>query len=138
MEIIDLVKEIIAICIGLGALAGGAAVISKTFNVYADVREFMKRCDGYDSKIKDLEDKLTRRCDDNDKKIERAHEYATESLQQMQEEKDAKLQEIRAEQCMLTYCMSAVLDGLHQLKCNGPVTEAQNKLEKYINEQAHK
>lgn len=50
---------------------------------------------------------------------------------------DAKLQEINSEQCMLTYCMMATLDGLHQLGANGKVTEAREKLDKFINKQAH-
>lgn len=50
---------------------------------------------------------------------------------------DNKLQEINSEQCMLTYCMMATLDGLHQLGANGKVTEAREKLDKFINKQAH-
>jgi len=50
---------------------------------------------------------------------------------------NVKLQEINAEQCMLTYCMMATLDGLHQLGANGKVTEAREKLDKFINKQAH-
>lgn len=50
---------------------------------------------------------------------------------------DAKLQQIQSEQCMLTYCMMATLDGLHQLGCNGEVTKARSKLDKWMNKQAH-
>lgn len=50
---------------------------------------------------------------------------------------NTKLQELNAEQCMLTYCMMATLDGLHQLGANGKVTEAREKLDKFINKQAH-
>lgn len=51
---------------------------------------------------------------------------------------EAKVQEIRAEQYILTDCMRAVLDGLHQLKCNGRVTEAIENLDDYLNARAHK
>ena len=51
---------------------------------------------------------------------------------------ESKLQQIRAEQYMLTTCMLAVLDGLQQLKCNGKVTEAKHDLENYMNEALHK
>ena len=47
------------------------------------------------------------------------------------------LQQIRTEQCELTGAMLAVLEGLIQLNCNGPVTEAHNKLTQYLNDQAH-
>lgn len=50
---------------------------------------------------------------------------------------DGKLQQIQAEQCMLTYCMMATLDGLHQLGCNGKVTEARQELDKFMNKSAH-
>ena len=50
---------------------------------------------------------------------------------------ESKLQQIRAEQCELTGAMLAVLEGLMQLNCNGPVTEAHTKLTKYLNDQAH-
>ena len=44
----------------------------------------------------------------------------------------AKNQEMKAELYLQTYCMEAVLDGLHQLNCNGPVTEAKEKLHNHI------
>ena len=50
---------------------------------------------------------------------------------------DKKISQIQEEQCMLTYCMMATLDGLHQLGCNGEVTLARNKLDKWMNKQAH-
>lgn len=50
-------------------------------------------------------------------------------------EKDIK--QVKEEQCMLTYCMMATLDGLHQLGCNGKVTEARSQLDKFMNKQAH-
>lgn len=50
---------------------------------------------------------------------------------------DIRLQQIRTEQYILTDCMSAVLDGLHQLHCNGKVTEARSNLDEYLNKRAH-
>lgn len=50
-------------------------------------------------------------------------------------EKDLK--SLKEEQCMLTYCMMATLDGLKQLGCNGKVTEARSELDKFMNKQAH-
>lgn len=52
-------------------------------------------------------------------------------------ETEAKLREIRSEQCILTSSMFAVLDGLKQLNCNGNVSKAYSELESYLNEQAH-
>lgn len=50
---------------------------------------------------------------------------------------EAKMQEIRAEQCIIIECQQAILDGLGQLKCNGPVTEQKHKLDKYLIDKAH-
>jgi hypothetical protein len=52
-------------------------------------------------------------------------------------ETEAKIQQVQAELFILTECMQGVLDGLHQLKCNGKVTEASEKLDNYLNERAH-
>ena len=45
---------------------------------------------------------------------------------------EAKIQEVQSEILILTECMRAVLDGLHQLNCNGKVTEASQKLDAYL------
>lgn len=50
---------------------------------------------------------------------------------------EAKLQEIRSEQYILTSSMLAVLDGLQQLKCNGEVTKAHTELQAHLNKEAH-
>lgn len=51
---------------------------------------------------------------------------------------DSKLQDIQTEQRVLSQCMLAVLEGLKQLNCNGPVTEARDSLETHLNNKAHK
>jgi hypothetical protein len=50
---------------------------------------------------------------------------------------ESKLQQVRAELLILTDCMAAVLDGLHQQGCNGKVSEASEKLAQYMRERAH-
>ncbi len=54
-----------------------------------------------------------------------------------QNKQDEDIKEIKSELCMHAYVLLAVLDGLKQLNCNGKVTEAQDKLSKHINKQAH-
>lgn len=44
---------------------------------------------------------------------------------------------IRKEQKLVVYGVLACLKGLKEQGCNGPVTEAINKIEKYLNEEAH-
>ena len=44
---------------------------------------------------------------------------------------------INEEQTLLTYGVLACLKGLKEQGCNGPVSEAINKIEKYLNKKAH-
>lgn len=48
-----------------------------------------------------------------------------------------EIKNIKQEQMLVIYALSACLDGLHQQNCNGKVTEAINKIDKYINQAAH-
>lgn len=45
---------------------------------------------------------------------------------------------INEEQTLLTYGVLACLKGLKEQGCNGPVTEAINRIERYLNQKAHK
>ncbi len=75
---------------------------------------------------KDITDKYDAIINNLNKKIDDNHT-----------EVNAKLQEVKAELFLLTECTRAILDGLKQLNCNGPVTEAKHKLDIYLNEKAH-
>lgn len=54
-----------------------------------------------------------------------------------QKAQDKELQDVKAELTLLTYGVLACLKGLKEQGCNGPVTEAVNKIEKHINQKAH-
>lgn len=45
--------------------------------------------------------------------------------------------ELGKEQTLLTYGILACLKGLKEQGCNGPVTEAINKIDRHLNEKAH-
>lgn len=53
------------------------------------------------------------------------------------DKRDKEIDEMKSELCMHTYVLLAVLDGLKQQGCNGPVTEAREKLQKHMNKMAH-
>ena len=55
--------------------------------------------------------------------------------QQKQDEDIAKMKE---ENCLICYGLEACLDGLEQLGANHSVPVAKDKLNKYLNQQAHK
>ena len=55
-----------------------------------------------------------------------------------QKAQDRELAETREELSILTYGVLSCLKGLREQGCNGPVTEAINKIEKHMNKQAHR
>lgn len=65
-----------------------------------------------------------------------------------QQEQDEEIRALRAhhdrdqarineELTLVTYGVLACLKGLKEQGCNGPVTDAINKIEKYLNQKAH-
>ncbi len=54
-----------------------------------------------------------------------------------QQKQDEEIKKMKSEQCLLTYGVLACLKGLKEQGCNGPVSEAIDKIEKHINKQAH-
>lgn len=54
-----------------------------------------------------------------------------------QEKQDAEIKRLKEENCLLCYGMSACLDGLMQLGANHTVPKAKDKLDKYLNKEAH-
>ena len=54
-----------------------------------------------------------------------------------QNRQDTEIEKLKSDQCLLTYGILACLKGLKEQGCNGPVTEAIDKIEKHINKQAH-
>lgn len=54
-----------------------------------------------------------------------------------QKRQDELIQAMQAEQQLLTYGVLACLKGLKEQGCNGPVSEAIDKIEKHMNEAAH-
>ena len=55
----------------------------------------------------------------------------------LQKKHDEDIGSIQTEQTLLVYGILACLKGLKEQGCNGPVTEAINKIEKHLNEKAH-
>ena len=91
------------------AIVAGVTAIGAIIKWITGVHDRMEKWDGYEAQIKE-----------------------------MQTDVEARLQEIRAEQCLMTSSMLAVLDGLKQLNCNGKVTTAHDDLEAYLNDSSHR
>jgi len=94
-----------------------------------------------EQKWDDMESKLTKNIQDERDKIYANYDKRLDTLESHLEETacdtEAKIQEVRAELEMLTECMYATLDGLHQLGCNGKVTETRTMLNEYLIRRAH-
>ena len=54
-----------------------------------------------------------------------------------QKDQDKVIHDMQAEQAILTYGVLACLKGLKEQGCNGPVSEAIEKIEKHLNDKAH-
>ena len=70
--------------------------------------------------------------------IAKLREKHESDMKKSTEREHEEIQAIHDELCVLSYAMLASLDGLKQLHCNGEVTKAHEKLEKYLNRQAHR
>lgn len=60
-----------------------------------------------------------------------------EAIRKLGKHHEEDMASIKEEQTLLVYGVLACLKGLKEQGCNGPVTEAINKYEKYLNQKAH-
>ena len=58
-------------------------------------------------------------------------------IEELKAHHEEDVQRIKEENCLICYALSACLDGLMQLGANHTVPDAKEKLDKYINQQAH-
>ena len=64
-------------------------------------------------------------------------EKQDEKIDTLSKHHETDVQRIKEENCLICYALSACLDGLIQLGCNHTVPDAKQKLDKYLNHQAH-
>lgn len=97
------------------AIVAGVTAVIALLKWITQIHDRNKKLDGYEKEIEEVK----------------------KSIEELQLDNDAKMQALRAEQFIITDSLLAILEGLHQLHCNGPVTEARDKLIDYINDRAH-
>ena len=61
-----------------------------------------------------------------------------DDLKSLKETHLADMRQMKEENTLICYALSACLDGLQQLGCNHTVPDAKSRLEKHLNQQAHK
>ena len=59
-------------------------------------------------------------------------------MEEIRQTHSADIHSVREEQALIIYGVLACLKGLQEQGCNGPVTKAIEKIEKHLNEEAHK
>jgi F420-0:gamma-glutamyl ligase-like protein len=59
-------------------------------------------------------------------------------IKELRKHHEEDMASIKEEQTLLMYGVLACLKGLSEQGCNGPVTEAIDKFEKYLNQKAHR
>lgn len=91
--------------------------------------------------MSEMEERLVKNIQDERDKIYEKYDGKLEEMESKLDgnhaDTEAKLQEVRAELLIITDCMAAVLDGLHQRGCNGKVSEAREHLDQYMRNRAH-
>ena len=58
-------------------------------------------------------------------------------ITKIEKQHDEDVKSIKAEQTLITYGVLACLKGLHEQGCNGAVTDAIDKIDKFLNQAAH-
>lgn len=61
----------------------------------------------------------------------------TTDIEELRATHNGDMNAMKQEQTLLVYGILACLKGLKEQGCNGPVTEAINKIEKHLNQKAH-
>lgn len=61
----------------------------------------------------------------------------TKQIEALKKHHEEDVHRIKEENCLICYALSACLDGLQQLGANHTVPVAKDKLDKYLNQQAH-
>lgn len=62
---------------------------------------------------------------------------AAKEREKITKEYDKRFDKIDDELYLITECLQGIFAGLHQLNCNGPVTEMAEKLNEHLNKKAH-
>lgn len=126
--------------ITIQALMQVGAIIAGIYGSYKVIMEIIKTINERHDKEKKWDEYEKNLQEERDKIYEKYDKKLTEVEAKIIEnhcDTEAKIQELRAEMLMLTKCMSAVLDGLKQMNCNGSVTVAKKELDEFLMNRAY-
>lgn len=122
--------EIVHIAVIIMAVWGFYKIVMEIVQAITERHDKEQKWDEYEKNLQEERDKIYEKYDakliELEQKIDLNHA-----------DTEAKIQQTQADLYILTECMSAVLDGLKQLNCNGKVTEAKQTLDAYLIKRAY-
>lgn len=126
-------------CVVLVALYGLNKILSEIIDKIGKYKKNKDKVENFDPEIikSDVEKYLDVKHDAITKRYDGELKEIRETIKENHNDTAAKFQEVKEELYLQTECNAAIMDGLIQLKCNGPVTEAKTKLEQFLNQRAH-
>ena len=81
--------------------------------------------------------KFNKRLDEMNEDFNERIDVINNKIDENHTDTEAKIQELNSRMFILTKSVSAVLDGLKQLNCNGQVTKAKEELDAFLMERAY-
>ena len=75
--------------------------------------------------------------DAQDGKLKDVERNLKQEIKELREKHEADMSKSKEERQLVCYGLAACLDGLQQLGCNHSVSDAKDKLDKYLNAKAH-
>lgn len=128
------VETLITIGKVLGALGAMGGIIWKLFQWVNHQKEQDETIAQMKAKHeKDIADLKA----DYEKQIAELKALHNKDIQEMKHENSTAIQGIQEEQTLVVYGLLACLKGLNEQGCDGPVSEAIDKIEKHVNKRAH-
>ncbi len=122
------------VSVAIGVLTALCGIAWKLFSWVNHQKEQDARLDAMEAKY-EAEIKALR--EQHEKEIKALRDHHEEDMKELRKDTNDAVKSIQTEQTLIVYGLLCCLKGQHEQGCNGPVTEAIDKLEKHINQKAH-
>ena len=124
------IQALIQLAVMIMGVWGFIKVVKEIVKAINDRHDREQKWDDYEKNLQEERDKIYEKYDSRLEEMEK-------KINDNYTDTEAKLQAVSAELYIQSECMLAVLEGLQQLKCNGPVSEAKKKLDAHLLERAY-
>lgn len=86
---------------------------------------------------KEREEEIAKLRAEHKKEMAELRAHHDHDIEDIKHNNDAAIQAIQEEQTLVVYGLLACLKGLNEQGCDGPVSEAIDKIDKHLNKRAH-